>query len=96
MGISYLTPVMTGWEWFPEKKGTISGIILGALGCSPFFFGLITLAIVNPKIEHKIEVDGIQVYPKEIGDRVPLMLNVLCICFVVFSVVGIILVKRSK
>lgn len=48
MGISYFTPLMTGWEWFPEKKGTISGIVLGTLGSSAFFFGFITLFIVNP------------------------------------------------
>ena len=51
MGISYFTPLMTGWEWFPEKKGTISGIVLGTLGSSAFFFGFITLVIVNPENE---------------------------------------------
>ena len=55
MGIAYFTPLMTGWEWFPEKKGTISGIVLGVLGTSAFFFGFICLAIVNPDNDEQLK-----------------------------------------
>ena len=31
-GISYLVPLVCVWEWFPEKKGIMTGIILGGYG----------------------------------------------------------------
>ena len=50
-GISYFTTIMCSWEYFPNKKGTISGIIIGTFGFSSFFFGFIAMAIVNPNNE---------------------------------------------
>ena len=84
---------MCSWEFFPSKKGTISGIIVGAFGISAFFFGFIAMAIVNPDNE---PVDkNTLMYREEIANRVPLMLRVLCICFAAFAAIGIIFVKRN-
>ena len=41
IGLCYLTPLACGWEWVPERKGLITGIILGAFGFGAFVFSLI-------------------------------------------------------
>jgi len=48
IGIAYWPPVICAWEWFPERKGLISGLIIGSYGLGAFFYNFITSAIVNP------------------------------------------------
>ena len=40
-GMCYFTPLACGWEWIPERKGFVTGIILGASGLGAFFFSFI-------------------------------------------------------
>ena len=49
IGLLYWTPIICGWEWFPERKGLISGLIIGAFGFGALIFGFITTRIVNPE-----------------------------------------------
>ena len=37
-GMSYSTPMIAGWSWFPESKGLISGLILFGFGAGAFVF----------------------------------------------------------
>ena len=48
-GLLYSVPVILSWEWFPERKGLISGLIIGAHGFASFISSFIATAIVNPK-----------------------------------------------
>ena len=48
IGMVYWTPIMCGWEWFPERKGLISGLIVAGFGFGAFIFGFISTGIVNP------------------------------------------------
>lgn len=48
IGLAYFTPLVCGWEWFPDRKGMVSGIILGGFGFGAFFFGLIAMEMINP------------------------------------------------
>jgi MFS family permease len=48
-GLLFWTPILCSWEWFgQEDRGKATGIILAGFGVSPFIFGIITTAIVNP------------------------------------------------
>ena len=47
-GLNYMIPVCCGWEYYPEKKGLITGIIFSAYGLGSFFYSLISTALVNP------------------------------------------------
>lgn len=49
IGLLYWTPIIFALEWFPERKGLISGLIIGAFGFGAFIFGFITTWIVNPE-----------------------------------------------
>jgi len=48
IGMVYWTPIMCGWEWFPENKGLISGLVVAGFGFGAFIFGFISTGIVNP------------------------------------------------
>jgi len=48
VGIVYWPPIICAWEWFPNRKGLISGLVIGAFGFGAFMFGFITTAICNP------------------------------------------------
>jgi hypothetical protein len=48
IGLTYFIPLMCGWEWMPNNKGLVSGIILCGFGFGSFIFGFVAMAIVNP------------------------------------------------
>ena len=39
--------MLCGWEWFPNNKGLVSGIILAGYGFGAFFYGYISTALAN-------------------------------------------------
>jgi hypothetical protein len=43
-----MVPMIIAWEYFPNNKGTVSGILSGAYGLGSFFYTLISTNIVNP------------------------------------------------
>mmetsp|Transcript_17786 Transcript_17786/g.17490 ORF Transcript_17786/g.17490 Transcript_17786/m.17490 type:complete len:136 (+) Transcript_17786:188-595(+) len=66
IGIAYLVPLLLAWEFFPQRKGLLSGIIVGAFGFGAFFFGFISLAIVNPSNESPtIHTEGGDIFDKD-------------------------------
>ena len=48
----YFVGLICGWEWFPERKGLITGLILGGYGVGAFVFGGISTILVNPNGEN--------------------------------------------
>ena len=51
MGISYLIPLVCCYEYFPKRKGLITGIILGSYGLGSSIFNILATIIVNPNNE---------------------------------------------
>lgn len=97
IGLSYFTPLVCGWEWMPERKGLASGIVIGGFGFGSFFFGLLAMQLVNPDNAKadRISVNGDKLYPFEIAERVPYMLRVCVVIWVVLSAIGVALIKRN-
>lgn len=63
LGICYLVPLICAWEHFPNRKGLISGIIIGGFGFGAFFFGFISFALANPNNEDPdLVVDGGKIF----------------------------------
>ena len=74
IGTVYWTPIMCGWEWFPENKAIVSGLILSGFGFGSFIFGFITTDIVNPNDLRPDYVDeGVKdkLFPLEVAELVP-------------------------
>jgi len=47
-GMCYLVPLICSWEWFPEKKGMMTGFIVGGYGFASFIFAFLSTKLVNP------------------------------------------------
>lgn len=41
IGLCYFPPLACGWEWLPESKGFVTGVVLGAFGFGAFVFSFI-------------------------------------------------------
>ena len=57
VGLLYWPPIICAWEWFPKRKGLVSGTITGAFGFGSFIFGFVTTAIVNPENKKREQDD---------------------------------------
>ena len=96
IGLVYWPPIICAWEWFPERKGLISGLVIGAFGFGAFIFGFITTAIANPWND-KAEVPKTgwtkeKVFPRRVAEKVPEMIRTCLICWSVLLVISILLV----
>lgn len=86
-------PIQCGWEWFPEKKGLVTGLIVGGFGFGAFLFGFLSTALVNPA-DAKIP-DGQTFYANDISERVPGMLRWCTLFWAILCLISICTVRRS-
>jgi len=71
IGLCYFPPLACGWEWIPERKGVVTGVVLGAFGFGAFVFSFVSQAVVNPdNIQPERLADGRLIYAPEIAQRV--------------------------
>ena len=97
VGICYFTPLACGWEWLPaERKGLVTGVILGAFGFGAFVFSFVAQAVVNPdNVAAELLPDGKLIYPPEIAERVPRLFYILASCFAGLGLISVLLVRRN-
>lgn len=95
-GMCYLVPIICGWDYFPDRRGLVTGICLGGYGFGTFIFAQISTAIVNPDGEEPIDdpAEHINFYSYEVAMRVPVMIRELCYIWVFLVVIGIVSVSR--
>ena len=99
IGIVYWVPIICAWEWFPDRKGLISGLIIGAFGFGAFFFSFLSTAIANPNNLAAAVIQGSEntdkFFPKEVASRVPYMLRICLSCWAMLCFVAIVGVTRK-
>ena len=96
IGMGYFTPLACGWEWMPERKGLVTGVILGAFGFGAFIFNFVAQAIVNPENVQPVELsDGRLYYAPEIAERVPKLMYVLAVCFGGLGLISVLFTRRN-
>jgi hypothetical protein len=94
-GMCYMVPLVCNWEYFPEKKGLVTGIIVGSYGFASFIFGLISTKICNPNnIDPTIDGNQIKFFTADVADRVPTMMRVLVAMWACFVILAICLISR--
>ena len=91
-GLAYIVPLRICYDYFPEKKGMVSGVIIGGFGFGSFLFNFISTALINP--DNLSPVHGI--YPKEVTDNVPNALRVFAIIWASLAVTSINLLRPKK
>lgn len=97
-GIMYMQPIISGWEHFPDKKGLVTGIIVGSYGMGSFVFSQISTMIINPDDrEAEIEINrNLKYFKWEVAERVPFCLRILVLIWAVMLAVGILLLNRPE
>ena len=73
-GIYFYALYVISWEWFPNCKGFVTGIITGAVGLGQLIFMIISTYIVNPdnKAPYRPSPDAPElVFPSEVSNKVP-------------------------
>ena len=85
-GLLYMVPLICAWDYFPESRGLVTGIILSAYGLGSFAYTLIAQAIVNPENSDAVIPSGekgLSYFDFTISARVPSMLRYLCVIWLV-------------
>lgn len=98
IGIVYWIPIMCSWEWFPNHKGLVSGLVVAGFGFSAFIFGFVTTAIANPNnFGPDLPLTGgtDKLMPQSVGERVPAMLRYCLIAWVVLGILAILGISRN-
>ena len=98
IGLVFWTPVICAWEWFPERKGLISGLIISGFGFGAFIYSFITTSICNPhdlKPQfHKTQDSVDKVFPIEVAVKVPEMIRTCLLSWTIMVLLGILLISR--
>ena len=95
-GLCYFVPLVASWEYFPQRKGLITGIILASYGIGSLIFSLISTKLVNPDgINPTIFVDGKAFFDYRVADRVPYMIRTLVYIWIIPISVAVLLIKRK-
>jgi len=96
-GVLYMIPVVCGWKFYPNNKGLVSGITIGAFGFGSFIFNFIATGVVNPNNLKPTIIDGDEKYfGPEVADRVPQLFRTLGICYLALGLVGALLIRSPK
>jgi OFA family oxalate/formate antiporter-like MFS transporter len=96
IGMSYLVPLMCAWDYFPERKGLVSGIVIAGFGFAAFFTGILATYLVNDQdVRPDLVVLGGKLFTDErILERVPGMLRAICVLWTCFAFIAIVLIKK--
>ena len=91
---------MCGWEWFPNNKGLVSGLIIGGFGFGAFIFAFVTTAIANPHDEKPaIPQDGSgtknKLFSRDVAEKVPEMIHICLIFWSMLCILSILTVRRN-
>ena len=90
--LMYLVPIKWGWQYFPNYKPIVNGVVIGAFGLGSFIFNIVSTALINPdNIKHK---NGY--FPKEVYTRVPNSIRVWVAWWTVLSLIGVLLISKPK
>ena len=99
IGFSYMAPVVSGWEYFPNRRGLVSGLIVLGFGFGSFIFGFISLAVANPEnVDPELSVSGGKIFEASspIAGRAPKMLRINCAIWLGMLLVALPLIRRKQ
>lgn len=96
-GINYFAVLILCWEWFPQKKGFITGLATAGFGLGSFIFIQISTMLVNPNGDDPTHRDnGFNYFEKEVADRVPYMTRTLVYIWTAMVLTSVILMSRKE
>lgn len=98
VGINYLIPIMIGWNYFPQKKGLVTGLLMACYGTSISAFNLICTALLNPENDppNMLGEDSQKYFESYIADRVPYMLQTISLISLALGLLGSLLIPDIR
>ncbi|VDK46865.1 unnamed protein product [Anisakis simplex] len=91
-GFTYNCILTNIQEWFPNRIGFATGMVVGGFGLSAFIFTPIQTKFINPN-NYSVNEDGIFTQ-EDLLRRVPQVFLVMAIIFAVFQSIGLILLAK--
>lgn len=92
----YMTPLRIAVRYFPEKKGLVTGCIIGSYGCASLIISFLVVYIINPNNETPIIHSDYYEYSDAVTNNVPLALRAVSYYFIILSLIGSFLLKNKK
>lgn len=98
IGINFLIPIMIGWNYFPQKKGLVTGILMSCGGASISVFNLLCTSILNPEnvTPNTLGEDSHKYFESYIAGRVPYMLQTISLISLSFGLLGVLLIPDIR
>jgi MFS family permease len=87
MGFAYVPPIAIAMQWFPSRKGLVTGLITGGLGLGAFLFTHLQTFYINP---HNLRVNETTGYfeDEQLLGRVPSLLLLITACCAALQLIG--------
>ena len=97
-GINYFVPMVCSWDYFPSRKGFVTGILVAAYGLGGFTWTLLSTEIVNPDNEktYDVGIENLKYFRENVARRVPLMYQILVSIWVIQLIIATLLVSRPR
>ena len=91
-GILWMATLNNVLEFFPNKKGLCSGIVLSGVGIGTLIGNQIAKIAINPENLEAFDVPGAgKIFPEEVSKNFPFGLRMLAIFYCLVTIVGCIL-----
>ena len=75
----------------------MAGLIISGFGLGSFIFNFVATFVANPQDVKAVSIgDQGKYFPEDIANRVPMMFVVLGSCYLVITVIGLLLIKDRK
>jgi OFA family oxalate/formate antiporter-like MFS transporter len=92
-GLGYTSPIIASFKHYPNRKGLVSGIIVGGFGSGGFLFNYIGSKLFNPNNLATDPKTGL--FPKEVYDNFGPALTKLAKIYFCMQLVGAIMLRAS-
>ncbi|XP_070538018.1 apicoplast pyruvate carrier 1-like [Ptychodera flava] len=99
VGVAYAPPLAAAMRWFPNRKGLVSGCIVGGFGFGAFVFNPIQTAFVNPDNLSPNTTDpddpgNLYFDQKSVLDRTPYCFIMLGVVYFSMQIIGSCMVRN--
>jgi len=92
-GLAYTSPIVAGFKHFPNRKGAVSGMIVGGFGSGGFLFNFIGSKLFNPE---NLGVDpATGLFPSSVYNNFSTGLKKLSFIYLGMQLAGVLMLKKS-
>ena len=95
-GTCYMIPLLVAWEYFPNRRGLVTGLIDGAYGLGAFSYTLLSKQLVNPNDEAaSLKEATISFFPSSVANNAPALLRTLAAAWAIHVLIAVCLIRRK-